>query len=373
MRILLVSGSAPPMRCGVGDYSAALAQALAARADTRVALLTSRGAHAPEPRQEGDLQVFASMRDWSARDIGAARAVLRMWKPDVVHLQYPTLGYASAVLPSLFPLLAWSAGALPVRTWHEAFSGRQSARFLLQSAAPGPYVAVRPNFSDLLWPPLRFALGFRRKAIIAGASSIPRSTIGEGAKAALRASCLGRQSRLLVFFGFLYPAKGVEQLFEIADPARDALVIAGNPDVDPAYTEQLRALCGSARWAGRARVAGFMPVDEVADLLAAADAVVLPFVQGGGNWNSSISAALVQGTPVVTTATERHGLDAGRRIYFARPNDMQDLRRGLEAVLANRVQPGDIAAEEDDWSRIAEEHMALYRSALNDSGWRGHS
>jgi hypothetical protein len=45
MRILLISGSLPPMRCGVGDYTASLATALGRCDDTAVAVLTDTAAN----------------------------------------------------------------------------------------------------------------------------------------------------------------------------------------------------------------------------------------------------------------------------------------------------------------------------------------
>lgn len=355
------------MRCGVGDYTAALARGLATYRHNRVAVLTSSAA-----RQEGHYgdhdavdgyERFASIDRWSLRDVRTVQRILRAWKPDIVHLQYPTQGYSSTVLPSLLPLMAWRVGAMPVRTWHEAFSGRQSARFFLQSAAPGPHIVVRPNFADLMWRPLRPLLG-SRGTMIAGGSSIPQSVLPPQERSALRHRYLNGQARLIVFFGFVYPAKGVDQLFDIADPTRDAIVIAGEANADPDYASRIRALAASGRWKGRATLTGFLPVMATADLLAAADIVVLPFIEGGGSWNSSINAAVLQGTPVVTTSRERHGLNDTKQVYFGRPNDIADLQHGLDQVVrrSTLIAPEDDGV--DDWVRIRNRHMAVYNAAL---------
>lgn len=367
MRILLVSGSVPPMRCGVGDYTAALARTLSAQSQTHVAILTSQFADTL-PR-EGDYEQFNLIREWSWRDARTAFQLIQKWKPDVVHLQYPTLGYTSKLLPSVIPLLAWAAGAMPVRTWHEAFSGRASGYFLVQFAPPGPSVVVRPNFSELMWPPLRPVLGRRPPTLIEGASSIPRSSMTPEDRQRLRLHYLQGQSRLIVFFGFLYRFKGADQVFKIADPARDALVIIGNSDVDLAYTAEIAHLCETAEWTGRAELVGYLPVQDVADLLAAADAAVLPFLNGGGSWNSSISAAVLQGTPVVTTAHERRGLNETGEVYFAEPNNLDDLRKGLMEI-TKKQQTKAPASERGDWNRIAADHMTVYERALREHARR---
>ncbi len=291
------------------------------------------------------------------------------WRPDIVHVQYPTQGYDGAALPALLPVLAWQAGAVPVQTWHEAFSGRRSLHFLLQSVAPGPAIVVRPNFADLMWRPLQPIVRRRAPTMIAGASSIPRSLLDPRARADLGRRYKGGRERLVVFFGFAYPAKGVDQLFAIANPVRDAIVIAGEIDADPDYAARIRALAQSSSWAGHATITGYLPVKDVADLLATADVVVLPFVNGGGSWNSSISAAVLQGTPVVTTARERHGLNADGQVYFATPNDLGDLQFGMSRV--NRLAAPDWNLG-NDWQRIAREHLAVYQAALS-AGHGGRS
>ena len=48
MKVLLVTGSFPPMKCGVGDYTACLAEALARKPNIEVAVLTSQGAEGLE-------------------------------------------------------------------------------------------------------------------------------------------------------------------------------------------------------------------------------------------------------------------------------------------------------------------------------------
>jgi glycosyltransferase involved in cell wall biosynthesis len=161
-----------------------------------------------------------------------------------------------------------------------------------------------------------------------------------------------------MFFGFLYPAKGVEQLFEIADPAQDVLVIAGAAQ-DPGYMLRLEDAAKAHGWSpDQVRYLGFMEEAPAADLLAAADAVVLPFLAGAGDWNTSVHAALAQGTPVITTAVEPRGDDEARNLYTARIADVAEMRQALSALAGRRAPPAPMAQE---WSRIAQAHLAFYR------------
>jgi len=66
MKVLLVTGSLPPLRCGVGDYCMHLAAALARHPEAQVTVLTSSavGEIPAAPR----LRVLPVMRDWGLRE-----------------------------------------------------------------------------------------------------------------------------------------------------------------------------------------------------------------------------------------------------------------------------------------------------------------
>lgn len=367
MRILLVSGTLPPEPCGVGDYTDALARSLARIEGNGVAVLTSGNGAAPAST---DYDVLRPVSGWRLSELVAAWAAIRRWRPDIVHVQYPTQGYQGRWLPSLIPAAACLTGAGVVRSWHEPFPRSQWKRFVVQCAAPGPAIVVRPNFEQLMWPPLLPLLKLRRRRLIRGASAIPPTRRSAEEIGELRSRLLRDGRRLLAFFGFLHPLKGAEQLFDIADPATDRLLIVGEDRIDPAYSAKLRTLADGERWAGRARLTGNLPANEIADLLAAADAVVLPFIDGGGTWNSSIHAASLQGTPVVTThAKGAPGTDNGL-VTFVDAGDQDALRKAVEAApawSADRIRGGS----KDEWTRVADEHMAVYRGLMGGRSREG--
>ena len=361
MRVLLVSGSAPPMRCGVGDYTHRLAWALA-DAGVTVGLLTSPEATLGD-RSGTKYERLTPAVDWSTAPRAEVMRTIRAWRPDIVHLQYPTQRYGEAVRPSLVPLMARCGGAARVRTWHEGFTKRTAGKFLLQWAAGGRSITVRPDLTSHLWRALRPLVRLRPPILITGASSIPPSTLSDEERNLLRARLLGGQRKLLVNFGFLYPDKGVEALFKLGRPERDAIRIAGPMHVDGRYTAELQALAASPEWRGQASLLGFLSESDTADLLRAADVVVLPFRKGGGSWNSSIHAAALQGTPVVTTSAERSGRDASRNIWFVPPGDADAMQAAVDEAMSVRDRPpaGWLG---DDWARIAREHLAVYQGGL---------
>ena len=63
MRVLLVCGTYPPMRCGVGDYTAGLAHAFGRRGDVTVAVLTGSGAAGAREETRRTLPGSANVED----------------------------------------------------------------------------------------------------------------------------------------------------------------------------------------------------------------------------------------------------------------------------------------------------------------------
>lgn len=361
MRVLLVTGAFPPRRCGVGHYTAHLAARLADNAGVDVGVLTS--ASPALSREDAPHDVLRVQPSWRLAAARPAIRAIREWAPDIVHVQYPTQGY-DGLLPGALPsLVRWRLGIPVVETLHEYYPGR--VRFPLHQVLPArEIVVVRPDFVRHARPWFRWALPARKITMVPNTSPLPRVELSEEEVAAVRLRHGVHDGALVAFFGFLYPRRGAERLFDIASPEAHHIVIAGAPHPEfPDYAERLHELARSGPWEGRATIAGYLSDMDAARLLAAADAVVLPFVDGGGHWNTSLQAAVHQGTFVLTTARESLGYDPVQNVHRSRPDDVEDLRRAL-SLHAGRRRPPSSATPEDTWEEISKRHLEVYRRAL---------
>ncbi|VXD00808.1 conserved hypothetical protein [Sphingomonas sp. T1] len=363
MKVLLVTGSFPPMRCGVGDYTWKLATALT-EAGITVGVLTGEDAAAIEA--PGDVTVFPVMPDWRLSSIGKANKVIRTWKPDVVHVQYPTQGYdPGAALPSLIPWLASFHKIGIVRTWHEIPSGREKS-FLLQASPRGEFIVTRQSFSDTL-PGLAKALLHRSRChYIPIGSNISAVDLTNDERLSLRNRYLDNDSksrRIIAYFGFLYRFKGADQLFDICNPATDHLIFIGDMTVDDSYTAEIAERAETPPWQGHATLLGYLPENDIARHLALADGVVLPFRRGGGIGNGTIHAAVLQGTPVVTTSRERVGYDSIQNVFYAPPDNIDSMRDAVDNLVGQR-RPASTNVDDRQWHEIAIEHRKVYDKAI---------
>lgn len=359
IRVLLVSGSAPPAPCGVGDYTHKLAQSLGAIGDIETAILTSKSV--PVGAAANDVPIFPLVSDWKLSKIAQIARFIKEWGPDIVHVQYPTQGYGHGVLPSLIPLLARILGTKTVQTWHEGFRRRDALKLFFHLSAGSRQIVVRPNYIDLVHPSFRWAVRHAKPLFIPNASAIPRARCSQEELASAKRDLLQGQRRLIVFFGFLYPAKGVELLFEIADPATDHLVIAGPSEKDSLYLENLKLLAAGPKWKDRVTFMGFVSPERAALVLAAADAVILPFRQGGGGWNTSIHSAVLNDAFVITTGSKPTGHDETTNVYYARTDDVAEMRSALNQHWGRRPAfAGREGEDTGEWEVIARKHHQIY-------------
>ena len=357
-RVLIVSGSLPPMRCGVGDYTAQLAGALARRA-AEVTVLTSRAAAPAAPQDRH--RVLNVVPRWDLSQTGAVLKAVRTFDPGIVHVQTPTRG-GEGKLTTLLPSILRLVGRRVVVTWHE-FIRPDNLRELPTAAALMGLIVVRPGFIERLPPLYRRVLGKKPVQMIPNASSIPPQILSDAERASLRARYAAVGRRVIAFFGFAWPHKRVERLFDIADPARDHLVLICDLDGGDPYHRALLDRAEAPPWAGRVTVTGFLPTVEAGRLIAAADAVVLPFASGGGLWNTSLHAAMSQGTFVLTTSDQERGFDPARNIHYSPVDDLAGMREAL-AAHAGRRNAAAAKLHARPWDEIADAHLEFYARFL---------
>ena len=356
LRVLMMTGSFPPMKCGVGDYTASLVQALAALDEIDVGVLTDEEAGTCGERAE----VLRATRGWRWRDRSRLLAAVSAWRPDIVHVQYPTQGYARRWLPFILPpLLAWRGHAI-VLTWHE-YVTVPIPRYLPNAFLRGGLIAVRPRYLENLPWYLRRVIKRKEFRFIPNASSIPAVILSDDERRAIREDFATGDRRLVLSFGFAYPAKGMERLFDLLDPEREQLIVATDLRDDDPYHRLLLEQLRSSRWRDRSRVIGFQAAGDLARIIAASDAVVLPFRDGGGGWNTSLHAVASQGTFAVTTSEDRRGYDAQTNTYYAPRDGLTEMRAAIDEYAGRRLPPR-IGA--DPWQEIAAAHVELYRAVL---------
>jgi glycosyltransferase involved in cell wall biosynthesis len=200
------------------------------------------------------------------------------------------------------------------------------------------------------------------------------------ARKARRALGVDDDEFLLVYFGRIYPGKGIETLLEafaMLSHRRKGIRLAfigggiDRPSFDERsyFNELLRTVTQLGiepfvRWTGEYA----WDTDEGSVYLRGADMCVLPFDNGVQLNNSSVACVAAHGLAIITTEaqTSDHVFCHGENVFFCRSKNPQALADAIETVLDNgelrgRLQAGalKLAHEWFSWEAAVDRILAL--------------
>src|SRR5271157_2062278 len=147
MKICFISGALPDVSCGIGDYVDALARALVRRGHEVVVLTTA----SPDLQPGTAYRVVPLQTAWSLRDAGRVAAAVRRERPDVMHLQFPGVGYGRGFGACFAPWAVRLRGRKPllVATLHEFHRFRLRHRTRLAVAVAACDLVISPDATVL--------------------------------------------------------------------------------------------------------------------------------------------------------------------------------------------------------------------------------
>lgn len=349
MRICIVSGSFPPLPCGIGDSSKLLADELT-RGGHRVTVITSRSSVPPAGGSALGYMVERSVASWGLLGVPGVAGLVARSRPDVVVVQYPTSSYGRQLGIFLLPMaLRWG-----VRRWrvgcvlaiiHEF---RRSP--LLKRVALAFMIATAQR--TLLFREDREAvrqfLPKRLRRITerppSPASFLDRD-VSEQERDEVRQACGWIDGEAFVLhFGFLSPRKGLDVLIgAVAELARAAvqvrLVIVGEaPPGLLTWLTGVRARATAEGLGSRVVWLGYQADDQVVRLLKAADMCVLPFTDGYSPGSASFAQAVACGAATITTqprlaTTQTDRLVDGTNVILVARGETASLSSAIERLI----------------------------------------
>ncbi|MCX2727138.1 glycosyltransferase [Thermomicrobium sp. 4228-Ro] len=365
--VLFVTGEYPPLRGGVGDYTARLAEALTDHGWS-VTVVTR-----PSPDRTATSPAIRVTTGWGWRLREILQELYAQGWRGIVHLQYQAGAFDLQGRIALLPQLAHPFPV--VTTFHDL-----RVPYLFPKAGPLRHLVLRwlarTSAAVVVTNPederavRRWDISGARLWRIPIGSNLPAPRDPRAARQRLG---LPRQQPLVAFFGFRQPEKGLETLIaaiaRLPEP-RPLLVLLGGdrPDTPGARAGDATAYRDIA--AVPLVDLGYRPAQDVADLLAAADVVALPFRDGASLRHGSLIAALASGAALVTTRpadpTLLFPLRDGEHCCLVPPDDPTALAQALAGLLADPTRRDQLRAGARTvaaafaWERIAQRHAQLY-------------
>jgi phosphatidylinositol alpha-mannosyltransferase len=193
--------------------------------------------------------------------------------------------------------------------------------------------------------------------------------------------------RVVLFFGFLRPRKGIENLLRawvrVASASPDALlVIAGGSPTharrygfaqkEADYPARLQAMASNLGIRDRVRFTGYVPDALVPGLLASAEMAVFPY-EGSPSQSGPLHKVLSAGKPIIATEVPgfQEVVTESREALLVPPNDADSLARAMQELLTDSGtarEMGRRAREKAerflDWSVVVRDTLAMYNGLL---------
>ena len=366
MRVLLVTPDFPPFLTGVGDYTDKLAAHLtAAGADVTVLTTADDGDAADDERP---FVVCRGMADWGwsrRNDLVAMCA-----ESDVVHVQYPGVRSGRSLLLNALPWLLRRRGVRTVVTLHEFRTMRARWRMRAAVMLGGADVICHVDADDA---PLirRWSLPRRPTRVLPIGSNVEPVEVTCDLRRRWRGELnLAADETAVVFFGILYPHKGVAEMLDAvvalrASGRRVRPVVVGDFDRDAAWRAALESQLSSADvvWVRGASLG------RVSEVLHAGDLAVLPFHSGAATNRSSLLASLDHGLPAVSTSGPHTPAGFGEKfdVRLVPPRDPAALAKAVgdliddPAARARMRAAGLSRRAAGAWPAIAARQLEIYR------------
>lgn len=271
--MIIITGTYPPERCGVGDYTCNLLQTQAAK--------------------DWHLLYF---RDWSLKTFFKKIKEIDAYSDEWINMQYPSIGYGKSIVPQLLCIYyATSRKKKFSLTIHEytQCSAKRKAMLSLFFLFAAKYIFTNQferNAAAQFFPRI-----FKRSQVIKIQSNIKRSSnIG---------NIFGRKYDI-GYFGYIRPEKGIEEFFKVVTQIKtmrsklNIYIMGQILSADHCnYTEKLI----NNLTATNIECILNKSQEEVADVLAQTKIAFLPFPDGISERRGSFLAAAKNDCIVVTT------------------------------------------------------------------------
>jgi FkbM family methyltransferase len=415
MKVLIISAF-PPDPAPEANHALHISEHLA-NLGIAVHVLCKRGSIAGT---RPDIVVHPVINDWTWSDLPRLAKCLKECRPDVVLLLY--IGWVFNHHPMITFLPTICKTAIPnvpcVTQFENIDEGFPARSFLTRLFREAMALWAGKDVHRVLGTLLRdserviFLSGPHRAKVATGNPEIEedgfilppppliRFCLDEPGAARNQArDALGAAPNdfLLIYWGYVYPGKGVETLlraFRIVcrqNPNMRLVIVGGSLEfpTEPIscsdyfkMVRQLPEILGVAErvtWTGHFK----WDSDTGSRYLHAGDACILPFDYGVTLNNSSLAAASTHGLPVIATELpvgRDEALEHGRNIYLCPPRDPETLAEAIQLIseaadLRERLRAGirDLARDWHNWDTTARRLVGILESAVSAGGLRGHN
>ncbi len=377
MKVCIISGTLPGLRCGVGDYTSRLCSELK-RHNIVLDIVTSQN---PEVKGIGGVTVRGVMKGWGVSRLGLLLKSVGDAKPDLVHIQYPTQAYKNKAMINLFPAVFKAASRkIPlVVTIHDVKTAHILNKLrLIDFLFCAERVILTTNEEKEYLTGLFPFLRAKFTAIPIGSNITPCEALRKEVSSIRPLLGVEKGEMLISHFGYMLRKKNLEVLFHSLRRLIDEglgvkliMISAFYPEKD-AYHARLKKTVERLGLSRFVIWTGYCAPDKVSGYLFSSDICAQIYEDGVSFRRGSFIAALSHGLPIISTRVGAlpDGLKEGDNLLAVRPGDAEALARAIKRLIESpdlRRRLGEnisLLSGRFSWRKIADEQFALYQETV---------
>jgi len=367
-KITLITGSLPPIKCGVGFYSQKLLENFYDKGIKDIEVISTIGTNRTP-------YGIKTVRDWKIRSLSNIIKIIKSTRPNTVHIQYPAVGYKRELginfLPYLIRLLLPSSKL--ILTLHEYHESRTigKLRNIITSLPVHAIIVSNDKDKDSLPGILR-----KKTVIIPIGSNIKKIDLVPGEdllKNNLDKLGLKNFKKTLLFFGFSSPNKRLESIIEIlkSENMKDfQILLLTELNQDNIYHKKLINIFNNFN-IGDKRIAwtGYLPDDQVSKILQRGQYFILPqsrpLSAKSGTAIAAITHNLIMissGGDIVTNKPFQNNINS----LLVWPPNAKNFSSAIVGAEQNKVLSSKIKIGADElskyfsWDHITQMHEMIY-------------
>lgn len=363
-KVLLITGAYPPLKDGIGDYTARLADNLKNNSNLEIEVVSS-----------------GQIKSWNI--FGVLDIIRHIKEKDIniVHIQYPSSRFRRTIALAFLPLFIKliSPKTKVIITLHEfsiSYPINRLRQLVLGLFSDKVVVSDAKEFKQLAgsWP----GAFIKNKLVVIpiGSNIDAYEADAEIKEKFFKEHRLDSKAVIISFFGFIHKNKGVEILLNTLAVLKNKkipifLMLIGELKPDNPYHRRIQHLIDSLGLEDSFYLTGYCTANEASGFLSMSNLCVLPFLDGATFRRTTLITAISHGLAVITTKAEGYvpeGFIDGSNIVLVPVNDKKALVEAITSLgqdNALRKKIGTAAREFSErfsWDKIAARHIELYKN-----------
>lgn len=372
VKVCMISGSYPPIQDGVGDGVQMLLKKMSSQDNNiDMFLLTSQDVHG----ESGKELIYSIIRKWNWTSLPKIMSVIKLHKPQIVHIQYPTVRYGRHPMINFLPLLLkiLTKDVKIILSLHEYVGYTILGKMRIYPLVKWSDYIITADERNRIEVERRF----RKKKI----KSIPTGNqILTKTEEREMTEVPNRTGFIFSYWGFIRRGKGVDVLLKafsrvvkLSKQRNIKLILLADLSNKNRYHKMLSRLIHKEDLGDWVEVLGYLPKEILVKYLLQSDCCVLPFTDGGVTERRGTFIASMQlGIPTITTRGPflPEGLVDRGNVILVKPNDVRDLSDAMieimhDAKLRDQLsQNGREWGKRFSWDNIVERLIRTYKEAV---------